>query len=124
MKPVNEGYGKRLIDTVTAIIIIGGPVSTWASGIVVGLTSVFLYPILPDGNQWLYMVASWVICIPPAVLIGMLTAVKLVNMFLTSAGMKEAEQPRDSNGRYVPMLKNGKKRGYIAVEYKKNGSDW
>lgn len=122
IKQNHEGYGKRLVETVTAIVIIGSPVATWAVSIVVGATSLFLYPHLPGSHRWEYMVASWVILIPPVTMIGMLTAVKLVNLFLVSAGMTTPRQPRDANGRYAPVLKNGKKVGYITVKQQNNGN--
>lgn len=94
MKTINEGYGKRLIETTTAIIIIGSPIATWAASLSVGLTAVFLYPYLPDGKQWEYMIASWVVLIPTFTVAGFFLAVKLVNMFLVSAGMHPPTPPR------------------------------
>jgi len=94
IKQSYEGYGKRLVETVTAIVIIGGPVITWSASVVVGGTAVFLYPHLPDGKETTYLIASWIILIPPASMAGMFFAVKLVKMFLESAGMNPPTPPK------------------------------
>lgn len=94
MRTANEGYGKRLVETTTAIIIIGSPIATWATSLAVGLTAVFLYPHLPDGKEWEYMVASWVVLVPLLTVAGFFLAVKLVNMFLVSAGMNPPTPPK------------------------------
>ena len=117
----NEGKGERAVKFATAITVIGPMAVTWATGIVVTLSVLLLYPRLPSGSRYTTILVVWAALIPVLSLVSAAGIFLLFRVMLWSVSDAGEKRERDKRGRFIKVNGGGKKKSRYVVVVDENG---
>jgi len=111
----SDRKAERVAKFSQALVIIGPMSATWGAGLTVAITTLFLYPYLPDGRQWEMLVMLWAIITPVMTIASFVAIMMLFRLMLWAVTEPKESRPRSSNGRFAPIAHRGKNKQYLVV---------